>query len=165
MPERKRRSAWRGWVAAAAVFFLVILGGGLYATQVPGGVATLDANPSIELTVNKLGRVLSARACNPDAQLVLDGLELRNQSLQTAADAIVANMQADGYVSADANSILVTVEAGKGDARLCGRLADAVESARRTAAWSRRSLRRCSRTILRWRRMPLPWASAPARQC
>ena len=52
MPERKRRSAWRGWVAAAAVFFLVILGGGLYATQVPGGVATLDANPSIELTVN-----------------------------------------------------------------------------------------------------------------
>lgn len=75
MPERKRRSAWRGWVAAAAVFFLVILGGGLYATQVPGGVATLDANPSIELTVNKLGRVLSARACNPDAQLVLDGLE------------------------------------------------------------------------------------------
>lgn len=26
MPERKRRSAWRGWVAAAAVFFLVILG-------------------------------------------------------------------------------------------------------------------------------------------
>lgn len=129
MPERKRRSAWRGWVAAAAVFFLVILGGGLYATQVPGGVATLDANPSIELTVNKLGRVLSARACNPDAQLVLDGLELRNQSLQTAADAIVANMQANGYVSADANSILVTVEADKGDARLCGRLADAVESA------------------------------------
>ena len=137
MPERKRRSACgagspqclRGWVAAAAVFFLVILGGGLYATQVPGGVATLDANPSIELTVNKLGRVLSARACNPDAQFVLDGLELRNQSLQTAADAIVANMQADGYVSADANSILVTVEAGKGDARLCGRLADAVESA------------------------------------
>ena len=129
MPERKRRSAWRGWVAAAAVFFLVILGGGLYATQVPGGVATLDANPSIELTVNKLGRVLSARACNPDAQFVLDGLELRNQSLQTAADAIVANMQANGYVSADANSILVTVEAGKGDARLCGRLADAVESA------------------------------------
>ena len=114
MPERKRRSAWRGWVAAAAVFFLVILGGGLYATQVPGGVATLDANPSIELTVNKLGRVLSARACNPDAQLVLDGLELRNQSLQTAADAIVANMQADGYVSADANSILVTVEGKQG---------------------------------------------------
>ena len=130
MPERGRRhGAWKRWVAAAAVFFLAVLGGGLYATQVPGGVATLDANPSIELTVNKLGRVLSARACNPDAQFVLDDLELRNQSLQTAADAIVANMQADGYVSADANSILVTVEAGRGDARLCGRLADAVESA------------------------------------
>lgn len=28
IPERKRRSAWRGWVAAAAVFFLVILGAG-----------------------------------------------------------------------------------------------------------------------------------------
>ena len=95
----------------------------------PGGVATLDANPSIELTVNKFGRVLSARACNPDAQFVLDDLELRNQPLQTAADEIVAAMQTDGYLSADTNSVLVTVEAGKGDARLRDRLAAAVESA------------------------------------
>ena len=130
MPERgRRRGAWKRWVAAAAVFFLAVLGGGLYATQAPGGVATLDANPSIELTVNKLGRVLSARACNPDAQFVLDDLELRNQSLQTAADEIVAAMQTDGYLSADTNSVLVTVEAGKGDARLRDRLAAAVESA------------------------------------
>lgn len=130
MPERgRRRGAWKRWVAAAAVFFLAVLGGGLYATQVPGGVATLDANPSIELTVNKFGRVLSARACNPDAQFVLDDLELRNQSLQTAADEIVAAMQTDGYLSADTNSVLVTVEAGKGDARLRDRLAAAVESA------------------------------------
>lgn len=130
MPERgRRRGAWKRWVAAAAVFFLAVLGGGLYATQVPGGVATLDANPSIELTVNKLGRILSARACNPDAQFVLDDLELRNQSLQTAADEIVAAMQTDGYLSADTNSVLVTVEAGKGDARLCDRLASAVEDA------------------------------------
>ena len=105
MPERgRRRGAWKRWVAAAAVFFLAVLGGGLYATQVPSGVATLDANPSIELTVNKLGRVLSARACNPDAQFVLDDLELRNQSLQAAADAIAHNGMADlvGHGVADA---------------------------------------------------------------
>ncbi len=130
LPQRSRRGgAWRRWVAAAAVFLLAVLGGGFYAAQTPGGVATLDANPSIELTVNKLGRVLSVRACNADAQVVLDELELRNQPLQTAADAIVAELQADGYVSADTNSILVTVEAGKGDARLCDRLASAVEDA------------------------------------
>lgn len=166
MPERgRRRGAWKRWVAAAAVFFLAVLGGGLYATQVPGGVATLDANPSIELTVNKLGRILSARACNPDAQFVLDDLELRNQSLQTAADEIVAAMQTDGYLSADTNSVLVTVEAGKGDARLRDRLAAAVESAQRTAAWILRSLLRCWRWIRSWRLMPLPRVSAPARQC
>ena len=79
--------------------------------------------------ITALTALMSARACNPDAQFVLDDLELRNQSLQAAADAIVANMQADGYVSADANSILVTVEAGKGDARLRDRLAAAVENA------------------------------------
>lgn len=130
LPQRSRRGgAWRRWVAAAAVFLLAVLGGGFYAVQTPDGVATLDANPSIELTVNKLGRVLSVRACNADAQVVLDELELRNQPLQTAADAIVAELQADGYVSADTNSILVTVEAGKGDARLCSRLASAVEDA------------------------------------
>lgn len=130
LPQRSRRGgAWRRWVAAAAVFLLAVLGGGFYAVQTPDGVATLDANPSIELTVNKLGRVLSVRACNADAQVVLDELELRNQPLQTAADAIVAELQADGYVSADTNSILVTVEAGKGDARLCDRLASAVEDA------------------------------------
>lgn len=130
LPQRSRRGgAWRRWAAAAAVFLLAVLGGGFYAVQTPDGVATLDANPSIELTVNKLGRVLSVRACNADAQVVLDELELRNQPLQTAAHAIVAELQADGYVSADTNSILVTVEAGKGDARLCDRLASAVEDA------------------------------------
>ena len=119
LPQRSRSGgAWRRWVAAAAVFVLAVLGGGFYAAQTPGGVATLDANPSIELTVNKLGRVLSVRARNADAQIVLDELELRNQPLQTAADAIVTELRADGYVSADTNSILVTVEAGKGDARL-----------------------------------------------
>ena len=83
LPQRSRRGgAWRRWVAAAAVFLLAVLGGGFYAVQTPDGVATLDANPSIELTVNKLGRVLSVRACNADAQVVLDELELRNQSLQ-----------------------------------------------------------------------------------
>ena len=130
LPQRSRRGgAWRRWVAAAAVFLLAVLGGGFYAVQTPDGVATLDANPSIELTVNKLGRVLSVRACNADAQVVLDELELRNQPLQTAADAIVNELRADGYVSADTNSILVTVEAGKGDARLRDRLAAAVEDA------------------------------------
>lgn len=129
LPQRSRGGAWRRWVAAAAVFVLAVLGGGFYAAQTPGGVATLDANPSIELTVNKLGRVLSVRARNADAQIVLDELELRNQPLQTAADAIVTELRADGYVSADTNSILVTVEAGKGDARLRDRLAAAVEDA------------------------------------
>lgn len=129
LPQRSRGGAWRRWVAAAAVFVLAVLGGGFYAAQTPGGVATLDANPSIELTVNKLGRVLSVRARNADAQVVLDELELRNQPLQTAADAIVNELRADGYVSADTNSILVTVEAGKGDARLRDRLAAAVEDA------------------------------------
>lgn len=130
LPQRSRSGgAWRRWVAAAAVFVLAVLGGGFYAAQTPGGVATLDANPSIELTVNKLGRVLSVRARNADAQIVLDELELRNQPLQTAADAIVTELRADGYVSADTNSILVTVEAGKGDARLRDQLAAAVEDA------------------------------------
>ncbi len=130
LPQRSRSGgAWRRWVAAAAVFVLAVLGGGFYAAQTPGGVATLDANPSIELTVNKLGRVLSVRARNADAQIVLDELELRNQPLQTAADAIVTELRADGYVSADTNSILVTVEASKGDARLRDRLAAAVEDA------------------------------------
>lgn len=130
LPQRSRSGgAWRRWVAAAAVFVLAVLGGGFYAAQTPGGVATLDANPSIELTVNKLGRVLSVRARNADAQVVLDELELRNQPLQTAADAIVTELRADGYVSADTNSILVTVEAGKGDARLRDQLAAAVEDA------------------------------------
>ncbi len=129
LPQRSRGGAWRRWVAAAAVFVLAVLGGSFYAAQTPGGVATLDANPSIELTVNKLGRVLSVRARNADAQIVLDELELRNQPLQTAADVIVNELRADGYVSADTNSILVTVEAGKGDARLRDRLAAAVEDA------------------------------------
>ena len=87
----------------------------------PDSAATLDANPSIELTVNKLGQVLSVRACNAARRS-----SSMSWSYQPAAadggDAIVAELQADGYVSADANSILVTVEVSESDASVQRRL-------------------------------------------
>ena len=61
------------------------------------------------------GRLHSRRICSVKRHRLYSG---SNQPLQTAADAIVTELRADGYVSADTNSILITVEAGKGDARL-----------------------------------------------
>ena len=73
-------------------------------------------------------------------------------------------MQTDGYLSADTNSVLVTVEAGKGDARLRDRLAGG-RGKRPDCGMDPAVLAQVLEVDPELRLMPLPRVSAPARQC
>ena len=72
----------------------------------------LDINPSIEITTNRQNRVLSARALNADAEAVLSGMDLKNVHIDTAVNAILGSMLKNGYLTADRNTILLSVQNG-----------------------------------------------------
>ncbi len=100
----------------AACFVLVVIGGGIglgfgyHQANAVASVVMLDVNPSIELKVNKDERVLQAVPLNEDAQVILDGMDLKDTQLKVAVNAIMGSLLKNGYIDELANSILLTVE-------------------------------------------------------
>ena len=115
--EKKKNNTLRSVAAIAAVFVLLIAGIFL-AKNFQGGssgtlaaVVSFDVNPSIELSVDKNEKVLSAVGLNDDGREVLDGMELKDTDLDVAVNAIVGSMLQHGYLDDMANSILLSVSA------------------------------------------------------
>lgn len=104
----------RGMVlAAAACLCLVLTGGGAYHYQYRNrqvdSVIGIDVNPSVELSINRKNRVLSAEPLNEDAREIMDGMDLEGVDLNVAVNAVIGSMVTHGYLDDLENAILVTV--------------------------------------------------------
>ena len=104
-PIKTRRTSF---LAAAACLALVVLGGfGLnrfYAS--PVALISLDVNPSIELSVNRLNRITAFTALNDEGTEILAEANIKNERYQ---DALVELLQAEstgGYLKPEANVVL-----------------------------------------------------------
>ena len=98
------------WVASAAAIVLVALGGTAYAYYSPYYYVSLDVNPSIEYTLNRFDRVLTAKAVNEDGTEILKEVDLKNLSNHTIDDAIsltVAQIKEDGYFGENDGGIVI----------------------------------------------------------
>lgn len=126
MSDNKKKR-W-GSLAAAAVLAVLLCGGfGLHGWQTAHTVASvvsLDVNPSIQLQVNQREKVLSAEALNADAQVILEGMDLRNTQLNVAVNAIVGSLLQHGYLDRLSSAILISVE--DNDAQRAARLESAL---------------------------------------
>ena len=105
-----RRPVWKP-LAAAAVFVLLL--GGIFGYRaLDKNVCTVivDINPSITLTVNRLGRVKAMDTGNADAAALLADVDLAGARTQDALGTLTdALVDADYLTDAD-NTLLVTVE-------------------------------------------------------
>ena len=108
--------AHRQWIAAAAVFIAMLgLGTGWLADRnfVSYADVSLDVNPSIVYSVNKLGRVLSVAAVNADAEAIVAALDdVRFEPLSDAVTKTLSLLEADGYLDEDETDyVLMNVSA------------------------------------------------------
>lgn len=72
----------------------------------------IDVNPSIELSINTSDRVVSVRAVNPDANIILEGMDLTGATTKVAVNAIIGSMLQNGYLRTEkTDKILVSVTA------------------------------------------------------
>ncbi|MBR6627915.1 MAG: hypothetical protein IKL04_08070 [Lachnospiraceae bacterium] len=122
--KQKLHTGLMSFVAAAAVLFLV-LGMGMFRNEVKANsVISIDINPSIEITVNKHDKVIAANALNEDAQIVLQGMDLKNVDLDIALNAIIGSLLKNGYLDEVYNVVNVCVE--NDDEERAGQLGDLV---------------------------------------
>ncbi len=95
----------------AACLCMVVLAGGAYTYRngKVDSVIGIDVNPSVELSVNKKNKVLSAEALNDDAEKIMEDMDLKGVDLKVAVNAVIGSMVTNGYLNDLDNAILVTV--------------------------------------------------------
>ena len=59
---------------------------------------------------NRSEEVVKANALNDDANVILDGMDLKGVDLDVAVNAIIGSMLKNGYIDELRNSVLVSVE-------------------------------------------------------
>ena len=113
VPDKKRNRTRRIWMQLGAVAAALILVFGInltYANFRVDSVVGIDVNPSLEISVNRNEKVLSVQALNEDAEIVLDGMDLKNVDLDVAVNAIIGSMLKNGYLDKANNAINICVE-------------------------------------------------------
>ena len=114
--KNRHQSMYRLFLPYAAAALIIIAAGlsYMYETALAYSYVTVDVNPSIEYTLNRLNRVINVTALNDDAAEVVDALSdsLKNKSLSDALSETVAVLQENNYLLGDDASILIDVVPG-----------------------------------------------------
>jgi len=109
----RQRPVWRkgpSYALAAAMCLLLLFGAGwhkLYGT--PTSYISVDVNPSIELGINRYGRVVAAEAYNEDGQYVLQSLSLKNKPYAQAVSSLLENEAYLGYLAENATLVFTII--------------------------------------------------------
>jgi len=101
--KRGRNYQMKKFAIAACMAVMLIGGGFAYAT--PTSFVSVDINPSVELAVNALGRVVDIQA-NDDGEAILEGLDLENMKVVKAVSLIVDAAAEQGFLEEDGTSIV-----------------------------------------------------------
>ncbi len=98
--------------ALAAACFMMLISMVSYQYFTPVNYINIDINPSIELSANCFGRVISAKAVNTDAQAILAGFSDKNKTIGEAVEQILASLAQKHYFEQNA-ILMITVSGGK----------------------------------------------------
>lgn len=94
---------------ASLLLFLCIGGVSYHQYFTPSAYVDMDINPSIELTLNKFGRVIEANPYNDDGKVVLQDADIQNKPYQQAVQTLLDSIIKDNYLKKD-GLVSVTVQ-------------------------------------------------------
>lgn len=90
-------------IAVLACLLLVLFGGGGYSVYfTPASAISVDVNPSIELSINRFGRVISVQGYNTDGERLAASVDLHNMVYTDALEKLMASDAMEVYLDADA---------------------------------------------------------------
>ncbi len=111
VPVKTKQRSRRFLTAAAAIaacLCFVVTGGGYHYYYAQAALISVDVNPSIELTVNRLDRVTSSSALNEDGEALLSGVRLTGMECGEAVKELLQSESGEPYLSGNKN-VVVTV--------------------------------------------------------
>ena len=109
--QKKRAMPGKVWryAAVAACLFLFLTAGGFRLYAKPVSYISIDVNPSIELGINRFGRVVSADAYNADGQDILEHVKLKNMSYSQAIDKLLQSEDYAVYLTEGSHLVFTVI--------------------------------------------------------
>ena len=111
VPIKTKQRSRRFLTAAAAIascLCFVVTGGGYHYYYAQAALISVDVNPSIELSVNRLDRVTSSSALNEDGETLLSSVRLTGMECGEAVKELLQSESGEPYLSGNKN-VVVTV--------------------------------------------------------
>lgn len=96
-----RMGRHHGILAAACLCFLLVIFGGRWLYFTPTTKISIDINPSIELNINRFGRVISADGYNHDGEELLNALNIKFLNYSDAIEQIFTNKRIKVLLAGD----------------------------------------------------------------
>lgn len=109
--SRPQKNIIRYYLAAAAVVILTLAVGIYEMWFVPVTIVSIDVNPSMEIQVNRLDRIVSANAYNDDGTKILNSLSIDGKKYEDAINTVLQDEKFSQYLNAD--SLLTFTVASK----------------------------------------------------
>ncbi len=111
--DRRSRPVWRRGASlalAAAICLFLMLGAGWHTLYgMPTAYISMDVNPSIELGINRYGRVVAAEAYNEDGRDVLQRLPLKNKPYAQAVGTLLKDEAYREYLTDNATLVFTII--------------------------------------------------------
>ncbi len=111
----KRKTALRVLLSVAAIVLLTIgsmLGWSSWQTPVAVAMLSVDINPSLEIALDKRAHIISAKAKNEDALKLLQGVNLKGQTLTIAMNRLVSRAVELHFLNEERNWIVLGLTEG-----------------------------------------------------
>ena len=113
--SRKTGSAFSRGVLTAAAMFMVFIGAGAVAYATPYYYASMDINPSVEVTANVFGLVIDAEGVNEDGAALLEGTRTQFRSMEAVMAALAEKLGENGYLAQEGNTLMISTAARNQD--------------------------------------------------
>lgn len=90
------RSRVKRWIAVAACFCILLLGGTLW--RAPAGTVRIKINPDVRMTVNRFDRVVKLEGINEDGKKLIQGYNAYGKDAKTVSDTLADKAVEMGYL-------------------------------------------------------------------
>lgn len=108
---KPKKKTGKRLLALAATFAIIVCA--VFAFYAPNNridsVIDIDVNPSIEISTNAKDKIINVDCLNEDANVILDGMDLKGVNLNIGINAIIGSMLKNGYITDTHNAVLVSV--------------------------------------------------------
>ncbi len=94
--KRKILLSIKKWIAVAACFCILVLGGTLW--SIPAGTVRIKINPDVQMTVNRFDRIVKIEGLNEDGKKLISGYNPYGKDTKTVSDYLADKAFEMGYL-------------------------------------------------------------------